>query len=95
MTTSSHSMLILGLNNLIFNGRSISNSEPPTEDKVIKVDVGDQARSKLISISESLSPIEKQGLISLIREYINVFTWSYEDMLGLDPQVAIHHLNIK
>jgi len=33
--------------------------EPPTEDKVIQVDVGDQARSKLISISESLSPIEK------------------------------------
>ena len=33
--------------------------EPPTEDKLIQVDVGDQARSKLISTSESLSPIEK------------------------------------
>jgi len=33
--------------------------ELPTEDKVIQVDVGDQTHSKLISISESLSPIEK------------------------------------
>jgi len=33
--------------------------EPLTEDKVIQVDVGDQAHLKLISISESLSLIEK------------------------------------
>jgi len=31
----------------------------PTEDKVVQVDVGDQACPKLISISKSLSPIEK------------------------------------
>jgi len=57
--------------------------------------VGDQAHPKLISISESLSPIEKQDLVSLIREYIDVCAWSYEDMPGLDPQVAMHRLNIK
>jgi len=57
--------------------------------------VGDQTHPKLISISESLSLTEKQDLISRIKEYIDVFDWSYEDMLGLDPQVAMHHLNIK
>jgi len=62
---------------------------------VIKVDVGDQVSSKLIFIRESLSPEEKRDLISLIREYIDVFTWSYEGMLGLDSQVAMHRLNIK
>ena len=30
----------------------------------------------------------------LIKEYIDVFAWSYEDMPGLDPQ-AMHRLNIK
>ena len=69
--------------------------DPPTEDKVIQIDVGDQTQLKLISISKSLSPMEKQDLISLIKEYIDVFTWSYEDMSGLDPQVVMHHLNIK
>jgi len=69
--------------------------DPPTEDKVIQIDVGDQTYPKLISISESLSPTEKQDLISLIKDYIDIFAWSYEDMPGIDPQVAIHHLNIK
>jgi len=66
--------------------------EPATEDKVIQVDMGDQAHPKLISISESLSPIEKQNLISLICEYIDAFAWNNENMPGLDPQA---HLNIK
>ena len=57
--------------------------------------MGDQAHSKLIFISESLSLTGKQNPISLIREYKYVFAWSYEDMSSLDPQVAMHHLNIK
>ena len=57
--------------------------------------MSDQACPKLIFINESLSPIEKQYLISLIRKYIDVFAWSYEDMHGLDPQVAMHYFNIK
>ena len=39
--------------------------DPPTEDKVIQIDVGDQMHPKLIYISESLSPTEMQDLISL------------------------------
>jgi len=26
--------------------------------------------------------------------YTDVFAWNYEDMSGLDPQVAMHRLNI-
>ena len=69
--------------------------EPPTEDKVIQVNLGSQDHPKPIFISESLSLIEKEELIMLVKEYIDVFAWSYEDMPGLDPQVAMHRLNIK
>jgi len=48
--------------------------DPPTENKVIQIDMGDQTHPKLNSISESLSLTEKQDLISLIKEYIDVFT---------------------
>jgi len=47
-----------------------------------------------IFINESLSPSEKENLIHLIREYIDVFAWNYEDMTELDPQIAMHRLNI-
>ena len=37
----------------------------------------------------------REELIALIREYIDVFAWNYEDMPGLDPQIAMHRLNIE
>ena len=57
--------------------------------------MGSQDHPKPIFISESLSLIEKEELIILIKEYIDVFTWNYEDMPGLDPRVAMHRLNIR
>ena len=47
--------------------------ELPTEDRVIQVDVGSRDHPKPISISESLSLTEREELIALLREYINVF----------------------
>ena len=69
--------------------------KPPTEDKVIQVNLGSQDDPKPIFISESLSLTERDELMVLVREYIDVFAWNYEDIPGLDPQVAMHRLNIK
>src|SRR3954468_21405235 len=57
--------------------------------------MGDEANSKPIYISDALSQYEKADLIALIKEYVDVFTWHYEDMPCLDPKVAMHRLNIK
>ena len=69
--------------------------ESPTENRVIQVNLGSQEHPKPISISESLSLTEREELIALVREYIDVFAWNYKDIPGLDPQIAMHHLNIK
>src|SRR5436189_247190 len=68
--------------------------EPPTDDKLLKIDLGDGLTPKPIFVGEGLSPEEREDLIKLIREYIDVFSWNYKDMPGLDPQVATHRLNI-
>ena len=52
----------------------------------------DQPRE--IRISSSLSPDERSRLINLLRSYLDVFAWSYEDMPGLDPTIIQHHLPI-
>ena len=62
---------------------------------MIQINLGSQNHPKPIFISESLSLTEREELIVLVREYIDVFAWNYEDMLGLDPQVVMHRLNIK
>jgi len=61
----------------------------------MQVNLGSQDHPKPIFISESLSLTEKEELIILVKEYIDVFAWNYEDMPGLDPQVSMHRLNIK
>src|SRR4051812_41668322 len=68
--------------------------EPPTDDKLLQIDLGDGVTPKPIFVREGLSPEERDNLIKLIREYIDVFAWNYEGMPGLDPQVATHRLNI-
>ena len=49
--------------------------EPPAEDKVIQVNLGSQHHPKPIFINEGLSLTEKEELIVLVREYIDVFAW--------------------
>ena len=53
--------------------------KPPKEDKVTQINLGDEANPKPIFIRESLSPPEKENLICLVREYIDVFAWNYEE----------------
>ena len=36
----------------------------------------------------------KQDLIQFLREIIDVFAWSHEDMLGINPSVITHRLNV-
>jgi hypothetical protein len=47
-----------------------------------------------ISISSSLSLSEKTQLISLLKEYRDIFAWQYEEMPGLDPNLVVHTLNV-
>jgi len=62
---------------------------------VIQVNLGSKDHPEIIFISESLSLTEKEGLMVLVKEYIDVFAWNYKDMPGLDSQIVVHHLNIK
>lgn len=57
--------------------------------------MGIEENPEPIFISKNLTLPEKEDLLALIREYIYVFTWNYEDMLGLDPEVTVHWLNIR
>ena len=36
----------------------------------------------------------KQDLVQFLRKSINVFAWSHEDILGINPSIITHHLNV-
>ena len=75
-------------------GQSESNSD--TDDRKVTpvsystelIDFGVLDQPKEIRIGSSLSPDERSRLIDLLRSYLDVFAWSYEDMPGLDPTIV-------
>ena len=67
--------------------------EEPTEAlKDIPLDEDDPGKSTKIGVD--LEGKIKKGLIRFLRENIDVFAWSHEDMLGIDPSVITHRLNV-
>ncbi|KAM2039960.1 hypothetical protein ACFX1T_013356 [Malus domestica] len=48
----------------------------------------------MVKICTTLSPPIRLALISFLQENTEVFTWSYEDMPGISPDIIYHHLSI-
>ena len=49
---------------------------------------------KFTRIGTSMKEKTKQDLVQFLKENIDVFAWSHEDMLGTDPSVITHRLNV-
>ena len=58
----------------------------PASEELETINLSNDPNVELpISISSLLSLSEKTQLISLLKEYRDVFAWQYEKMPGLDP----------
>ena len=49
---------------------------------------------KFMYVSSLLSNEERERLQLIMLNNIDVFAWSHSDMVGIDPMVASHKLNI-
>ena len=41
-----------------------------------------------------MSAQEKEQLVELLKRYVDVFAWTYDEMPGLDPELVVHSLNV-
>ena len=64
----------------------------PHFDDLETVDLGTKDQPRELRIGTTLSTDERDSLLRLLRSYFDFFTWSYEDMPGLDPSIVQHHL---
>ena len=67
--------------------------QPKEELKEINlgVELGSQ---KPVFISSQLTEQEKEQLVTLLKEYMDVFVWTYDEMPGLDLGLVVHALNV-
>ncbi|KAA0042067.1 retrotransposon gag protein [Cucumis melo var. makuwa] len=75
--------------------QSLEDGGQSTVDELKKVNLGTIEEPHPTFISVSLSSEEEGKHMSLLIEYKDIFAWSYKEMPGLDPKVAVHHLAIK
>ena len=64
---------------------------PPFDD-LETVDLGITDKHKEMRIRTTLPTDERDSLLRLLKSYLDVFAWSYEEMPSLDPSIVLHHL---
>ena len=63
------------------------------EMTAVLVDLSDPTRT--ILVGKLLPEEEKQELIEFLKQNIEIFAWTHEDMVEVDPTESIHHLSVK
>ena len=63
-------------------------SEPV--DEVLEINIGSSISPKMIKIGKNASPKERKAIENLIREYKDVFAWTYNDLKTFDPAIVEH-----
>ena len=60
----------------------------PMEPNLETINLGNNENPHLIKIGSTLNERERKDLQELLMEFQEVLAWSYEDMPGIDPEIA-------
>jgi len=67
----------------------------PHQEEVEMVNLGDEGEEKNVKIGAGLTKEMKLQLYTLLKEFKDIFAWSYKDMPSLDPEIVQHRLPLK
>ena len=62
------------------------------EEETMEVNLGTTEEAKPILISASLSPKEREEMVQILKEFVDVLAFKYEDMPGLQSSLVEHLL---
>jgi hypothetical protein len=64
-------------------------------DPLEEVDIGDGVTPRPTFVKKNLGANYMDNLVELLREYVDCFAWSYQEMPGLSHDLVEHRLPIK
>ena len=64
-------------------------------DELKEINIGRVEDRKPICVNANFSLEEENAYIELLKEYKDVFAWTYKEMPSLDPRVVVHQLSIR
>ena len=56
--------------------------------------MGTNDEPKMVQMGNTLTSFERDALVALLKEFKEVFAWSYEDMPGIDIDIVQHFIPI-
>jgi hypothetical protein len=68
---------------------SEAKGEPTESLEEVSIEEG-----RVLQIGTRLTNKVREGLVNFLRRNIEVFAWSHEDMLGINPEEIVHVLNV-
>ena len=45
-----------------------------------------------VHVGQNCSADESEAYKALFKEFCDIFSWSYEEMLGIDPSIVVHEI---
>jgi len=65
------------------------------QEETTVVNLGVGYEKKEVKVGTSMTTPIRDELVVLLRNYKDVFAWSYQDMLGLNPNIVQHRFPLK
>ena len=63
-----------------------------TKSDVEECNIGTEDQPKMIKLARSLPPNMKRKYVDLFKEFVDVFSWSYEDLKAYDTAIIQHKI---
>ena len=63
-------------------------------EELEEVTLDDSRPERMTRVGTLASQTIRQALTTFLKENLDIFTWSHEDMPGIDPSVIVHRLNM-
>ena len=57
--------------------------------------IGTKEHRRIVKISKALSAEQRERYIKLLKEYVDIFAWSYEDLKIYDTSIIQHKVPMK
>uniref|UniRef100_A0A2N9HNB4 Integrase catalytic domain-containing protein n=1 Tax=Fagus sylvatica TaxID=28930 RepID=A0A2N9HNB4_FAGSY len=76
-------------------GRQDEGSKPNIEELEIVNLANEGEEPREVKIGTHYTTEQKEALIALLREFHEIFAWSYQDMPGLDTDIVVHKIPLK
>jgi hypothetical protein len=65
------------------------------EQEVMDCNIGIDANPKVVKISKTLPDKQRNRYVSLMKIFVDIFAWSYEDLKNFDTDIIQHKIHMK